>query len=194
MLILALFTLFVGVVGISFSQDGIHLDILSKFLIPFIDLLHKDSEIFLNYYEFFTNATFFLNYYEFFTNATFFLNYYEFFTNATFSLNLLNLFEKNFLKKNVADHFQNIIYNWSYNHGYIDLFYEKSLIASIRRLVKLNSFLDKKRIDGIGITSFFLGEAIKYVGGGRIASYILLYILDILIFLVILFLFETNKY
>ena len=181
MLILALFTLFVGVVGISFSQDGIHLDILSKFLIPFIDLLHKDSEIFLNYYEFFTNATFFLN-------------YYEFFTNATFSLNLLNLFEKNFLKKNVADHFQNIIYNWSYNHGYIDLFYEKSLIASIRRLVKLNSFLDKKRIDGIGITSFFLGEAIKYVGGGRIASYILLYILDILIFLVILFLFETNKY
>jgi len=114
------------------------------------------------------------------------------------NLNLINLFEKSFLKKNVVDHFQNIIYNWSYNHGYIDLFYEKSLIASIRRLVKLNSFFDKKRIhgitNGIGITSFFLGEAIKYVGGGRIASYILLYILDILIFLVILFLFETNKY
>ena len=113
-------------------------------------------------------------------------------------MNLLNLFEKSFLKKNVGDHFQNIIYNWSYNHGYIDLFYEKSLIASIRRLVKLNSFFDKKRIDGITngivIICFFLGEAIKDVGGGRIASYILLYILDILIFLVILFLFETNKY
>jgi len=62
MLILALFTLFVGAVGISFSQDGIHLDILSKLLIPFVDLLHKDSEIFMNYYEFFTNATFSLSF------------------------------------------------------------------------------------------------------------------------------------
>ena len=51
MLILVLFTFFVGSIGISFSQEGIHLDILSKLLIPFIDLLHKDSKNFINYYE-----------------------------------------------------------------------------------------------------------------------------------------------
>jgi len=40
-----------------------------------------------------------------------------------------------------------MIYNWSYNYGYIDLFYEKSLIASIKILVKLNSFfLIKKEL------------------------------------------------
>ncbi|YP_007889766.1 NADH-plastoquinone oxidoreductase subunit 5 (chloroplast) [Vigna angularis] len=194
MLVLVLFTLFVGAIGISFSQEGIHLDILSKLLIPFIDLLHKDSKNFFNYYEFLTNATFSvsLTFWGIFIASFFYKSVYSYLKN----LNLLNLFEKSFLQKNVADNFQNIIYNWSYNHGYIDVFYEKYLIASIRRLVKFNSFFDKKRIDGItngiGITSFFLGEAIKYVGGGRIASYILFFILDILIFLVILLL-HRNK-
>nr|YP_010169751.1 NADH-plastoquinone oxidoreductase subunit 5 [Vigna subterranea]QRZ59573.1 NADH-plastoquinone oxidoreductase subunit 5 [Vigna subterranea] len=196
MLVLVLFTFFVGAIGISFSQEGIHLDILSKWLIPFIDLLHKDSKNFINYYEFFTNATFsvIIAFFGILTASFFYKSVYSYLKN----LNLLNLFEKSFLKKNVAENFQNIIYDWSYNHGYIDVFYEKSLIASIRKLVKFNSFFDKKRIDaitnGIGITSFFLGEVSKYVGGGRIALYILLYILDILIFLGILFLFETNKY
>ncbi len=41
---------------------------------------------------------------------------------------------------------------------------------SVRKLVKFNYFFDKKIIDvilnGIGIISFFMGEVIKYVGGG----------------------------
>ncbi|MBF4212027.1 hypothetical protein EI533_30655, partial [Pseudomonas donghuensis] len=90
-----------------------HLDILSKLLIPFIDLLHKDSENFMNYYEFFTNATFSLSFtfWGIFLASFFYKSVYSYLKN----LNLLNLFEKSFLKKNVADHFQNIIYNWSYN-------------------------------------------------------------------------------
>ncbi|YP_001122844.1 NADH dehydrogenase subunit 5 (chloroplast) [Phaseolus vulgaris] len=195
MLVLVLFTLFVGAIGISFSQ-GIDLDILSKLLIPFIDLLHKDSKNFVNYYEFFTNATFslILTFWGIFIASFFYKSVYSYLKN----LNLLNLFEKNFIKKKFSDHFQNIIYNWSYNHGYIDVFYEISFISSIRRLVKFNSFFDKKRIDGItngiGITSFFLGEAIKNVGGGRISSYILLYILDILIFILIYINFVFIRY
>ena len=44
MLVLVLFTFFVGSIGISFSQEGIDLDILSKLLIPSIDLLHQNSK------------------------------------------------------------------------------------------------------------------------------------------------------
>nr|YP_010253615.1 NADH-plastoquinone oxidoreductase subunit 5 [Phaseolus lunatus]QTZ17893.1 NADH-plastoquinone oxidoreductase subunit 5 [Phaseolus lunatus] len=196
MLVLVLFTLFVGAIGISFSKEGRDWDILSKLLIPFIDLLHKDSKNFVNSYEFLTNATFslILIFWGIFIASFFYKSVYSYLKN----LNLLNLFEKNFIKKKFSDHFQNSIYNWSSNHGYIDVFYEISFISSIRRLVKFNSFFDKKRIDGItngiGITSFFLGEAIKNVGGGRISSYILLYILDILIFILIYMNFVFIRY
>jgi len=67
-----------------------------------------------------------------------------------------------FLIKKVVDYFQNVIYDWSYNCGYIDVFYDISLIMSVRKLVKFNYFFDKKIIDAIpneiGITSFFYGR------------------------------------
>nr|AJE72801.1 NADH dehydrogenase subunit 5 [Pediomelum argophyllum] len=187
MLVLVLFTLFVGAIGISFSQKGIDFDILSKLLIPFIDLLHKNSKNVVDWYEFLTNATFslILTFLGVFIASFFYKPVYSYLKN----LNLLNLFEKSLLNKKIADNFQNSIYDWSYNRGYIDVFYDISLITSVRKLVKFNYFFDKKIIDGIpngiGITSFFMGEAIKYVGGGRISSYILLYILYIVIFLLI---------
>nr|YP_010468050.1 NADH dehydrogenase subunit F [Bituminaria bituminosa]UVF30655.1 NADH dehydrogenase subunit F [Bituminaria bituminosa] len=194
MLVLVLFTLFVGAIGISFSQKGIDFDILSKLLIPFIDLLHKNSKNVVDWYEFLTNATFsvILTFLGIFTASFFYKPVYSYLQN----LNLLNLFEKSLLNKNLADNFQNIIYDWSYNRGYIDVFYDISLITSVRKLVKFNYFFDKKIIDGIpngiGITSFFMGEAIKYVGGGRISSYILLYILYIVIFILIWYFLFIN--
>ncbi|KAH0447853.1 hypothetical protein IEQ34_023314 [Dendrobium chrysotoxum] len=46
---------------------------------------------------------------------------------------------------------------------------------SIRGLAELTQFFDKYLIDGIlngiGVASFFMGEGIKYIGGGRISSY-----------------------
>nr|YP_010864960.1 NADH-plastoquinone oxidoreductase subunit 5 [Indigofera suffruticosa]WGS98275.1 NADH-plastoquinone oxidoreductase subunit 5 [Indigofera suffruticosa] len=189
MFVLVLFTLFVGVVGISFSQEGIELDILSKLLIPSIDLLHQNSKNSVDWYEFFTNATFSVSlaFFGIFIASFFYKPVYS----ALQNLNLLNLVEKVVYKnkKNVADKIINIIYDWSYNRGYIDAFYGISLIANVRKLAKLNSFFDRQVIDGIpngiGITSFFMGEAIKYLGGGRISSYILFLLLFLLIFLVI---------
>nr|YP_009127489.1 NADH-plastoquinone oxidoreductase subunit 5 [Indigofera tinctoria]AHY33104.1 NADH-plastoquinone oxidoreductase subunit 5 [Indigofera tinctoria] len=189
MFVLVLFTLFVGAVGISFSQEGIELDILSKLLIPSIDLLHQNSKNSVDWYEFFTNATFSVSlaFFGIFIASFFYKPVYS----ALQNLNLLNLVEKVVYKnkKNVADKIINIIYDWSYNRGYIDAFYGISLIANVRRLAKLNYFFDRQVIDGIpngiGITSFFMGEAIKYVGGGRISSYILFLLLFLLIFLVI---------
>ena len=91
-------------------------------------------------------------------------------------------------KRILLDKMIYLIYDWSYNRGYIDAFYGISLIMSVRKLAKLNYFFDRQVIDGItngvGITSFFTGEAIKYVGGGRISSYILFFLFFLLIFFV----------
>nr|YP_010514516.1 NADH dehydrogenase subunit 5 [Coursetia rostrata]UXL86169.1 NADH dehydrogenase subunit 5 [Coursetia rostrata] len=187
MLVLVLFTLFVGAIGISFSQEGRNLDILSKLLIPSIDLLHQNSNNSMDWYEFLTNATFSVSiaFFGIFIASFFYKPVYS----ALQNLNLFNFFEKNLPKKSFVDKIINGIYDWSYNRGYIDVFFEISLIGSIRKLAKLNSFFDREIIDGIpngvGITSFFMGEAIKSVGGGRISSYILFFVSFVLIFLVI---------
>ncbi|KAJ7941299.1 NAD(P)H-quinone oxidoreductase subunit 5, chloroplastic [Quillaja saponaria] len=189
MLVLVLFTLFVGAIGISFNQEGIDLDILSKLLIPSINLLHKNSNNFVDWYEFVTNATFSVSiaYFGIFIASFLYKPVYSSLKNW----NLLNLFAKNVPKKKMRDKTLSVIYDWSYNRGYIDAFYEISLTENIRRLAELNHFFDRRVIDGItngvGITSFFVGEGIKYVGGGRISSYILLYLFYVLILLVILY-------
>nr|YP_009770048.1 NADH-plastoquinone oxidoreductase subunit 5 [Genista tinctoria]QIT00750.1 NADH-plastoquinone oxidoreductase subunit 5 [Genista tinctoria] len=191
MLLLVLFTLLIGAIGINFNQEGIDLDILSKLLIPSIDLLHQNSKNSVDWYEFLTNATFSVSlaFFGIFIASFFYKPVYSSLQN----LNLLNLFEKNVLKKTVADKIRNVIYDWSYNRGYIDAFYGISLIASVRQLAKLNYFFDRQVIDGIpngvGITSFFMGEALKYLGGGRISSYILFFLFFLLIFLVICYYF-----
>nr|QNH92119.1 NdhF [Senna bicapsularis] len=188
MLVLVLFTLFIGVIGISFNQEGLDLDILSKLLIPSIDHLHQNSNNSGNWYEFVTNATFSVSiaFFGIFIASFFYTPVYSSLQN----FNLLNLFSKKFPNK--ADKIRNVIYDWSYNRGYIDAFYRISLINNVRRLAKLNYFFDRRVIDGIpngvGITSFFMGEVIKYVGGGRISSYILLYFFYALIFLLIYYL------
>nr|QWY86818.1 NADH-plastoquinone oxidoreductase subunit 5 [Bobgunnia fistuloides] len=189
MLVLVLFTLFVGAIGISFGQEGIDSDILSKLLIPSIDLLHQNSNNSVDWYQFLTNATFSVSlaFFGIFIASFFYKPVYSPLQN----FNLLNLFEKNVPKKIVADKIINVIYDWSYNRGYIDAFYEISLIASVRKLAKLNYFFDRQVIDGIpngvGITNFFMGEVIKYPGGGRISSYILFYLFFVLIFLVLFY-------
>jgi NAD(P)H-quinone oxidoreductase subunit 5 len=79
-----------------------------------------------------------------------------------------------------------VIYDWSHNRGYIDALYTKCLTGGIRGLAELTHFFDRRVFDGItngvGLASFFLGEGIKYVGGGRISSYLLLYLVFVLIF------------
>nr|AJE72020.1 NADH dehydrogenase subunit 5 [Chamaecrista fasciculata]AMC31050.1 NADH dehydrogenase subunit 5 [Chamaecrista fasciculata] len=189
MLVLVLFTLFIGGIGISFNQKRLDLDILSKLLIPSIDLLHPNSNNSENWYEFLKNSTFSVSI------ALFGIFIASFFYTPVYSslqnFNLLNLFSKNVFKKIVADKIRNVIYDWSYNRGYIDAFYKMSFINNVRRLAQINSFFDRRVIDaipnGVGITSFFLGEVIKYGGGGRISSYILLYFFYALIFLLIYF-------
>nr|YP_009660475.1 NADH dehydrogenase subunit 5 [Duabanga grandiflora]QCS00369.1 NADH dehydrogenase subunit 5 [Duabanga grandiflora] len=183
--LLVLFTLFVGAIGISFNQDGSDLDILSKLLNSSINLLHKNSNNSLNWEEFVTNASLSLSI-AFLGIFLATLSYKPIYSSLQ-NLNLLNSVVKRTPNRVLREKIINVIYDWSYNRGYIDALYTKSLTEGIRGLSELTHFLDRRGIDGItngfALASLFLGEGIKYVGSGRISSYLLLYLVFVLIFL-----------
>nr|YP_009578012.1 NADH-plastoquinone oxidoreductase subunit 5 [Bunchosia argentea]QBK32629.1 NADH-plastoquinone oxidoreductase subunit 5 [Bunchosia argentea] len=189
MLVLVLFTLFIGAIGVPFSQEGTNLDILSKLLTPSLNLLHQNENNSFDWYEFITNAIFsvIITFFGIFIASSFYKPLYSSLQN----LNLLNSFTKKGPKRGRWDKIIGVIYDWSYNRGYIDVFYAIFFIKGIRRLAELNHFFDRRVIDGIingvGVTSFFIGEVIKYVGGGRISSYLLLYFSYVLILLLFFF-------
>nr|YP_009557286.1 NADH-plastoquinone oxidoreductase subunit 5 [Asteropeia rhopaloides]QBC71409.1 NADH-plastoquinone oxidoreductase subunit 5 [Asteropeia rhopaloides] len=187
--LLILFTLFIGSIGIPFEQKVIYLDILSKWLTPSINLLHQNSDNFVNWYEFAANATFSVSIASFGIFIASFL--YKPSYSSRQNLELKNSFDKRGQNKIFCDKILNIIYNWSYNRGYLDAFYATAFIRGIRGLAELVSFFDRRVIDGIpngfGLTSFFVGEGIKYVGGGRISSYLFLYLFYVSIFLLIFY-------
>nr|YP_009561485.1 NdhF [Deutzianthus tonkinensis]QAT19574.1 NdhF [Deutzianthus tonkinensis] len=198
MLVLVLFTLFIGSVGIPFNQfnqvnqvnqEGMKLDILSKLLTPSLNLLHQNQNDSVDWYEFVTNAIFSVSiaFWGIFIAASLYKPVYSSLQN----LNFFNSFAKKGPKRILWDKIINVIYNWSFNRGYIDAFYAISFIGGIRKLAELIHFFDKRIIDGIingvGVTSFFVGEGIKSAGtgSGRISSYLLLYLFCALIFLLI---------
>uniref|UniRef100_UPI003002556D NADH-plastoquinone oxidoreductase subunit 5 n=1 Tax=Hedyosmum orientale TaxID=226581 RepID=UPI003002556D len=187
LLVLVLFTLFVGTIGIPFNQGVMDLDILSKWLTPSINLLHKNSNDAVDWYEFVTNAIFSVSISALgiFIASLLYGSVYSSFQN----LKLINSFVKISPKSIFLDRIKNWIYNWSYNRGYIDAFYATFLTRGIRGLAELTHFFDRRVIDGItngvGVASFFVGEGIKYVGGGRISSYLFFYLSYVSIFLII---------
>nr|YP_010514800.1 NADH-plastoquinone oxidoreductase subunit 5 [Ostericum muliense]UXL86786.1 NADH-plastoquinone oxidoreductase subunit 5 [Ostericum muliense] len=186
-LVLVLFTLFVGSLGIPFNHEGVYLDILSKWLTPSINLLHQNLNNSIDWYEFLKDALFSVSIAIFGIFIAFFL--YKPVYSSLQNWDLINSFVKTGPKRILLDKIINGIYDWSYNRGYIDAFYARFLIGGIRGLAKLTSFFDRRVIDGItngvGVLSFFVGEGIKSIGGGRISSYLFVY----LFFVAILFFF-----
>nr|YP_010305451.1 NADH-plastoquinone oxidoreductase subunit 5 [Fagus lucida]ULU19161.1 NADH-plastoquinone oxidoreductase subunit 5 [Fagus lucida] len=188
MLVLGVFTLVVGAIGIpfnQFNQQGMDSDILSKLLTTDRNLLHQKSNNSVDWYEFVTNASFSLSiaYIGIFIASFLYKPVYSSLQN----LNFQNSFVKSVPNKFFFSKIKDFIYEWSDNRGYIDVFYVISLTYGIRGLAELTQFFDRRVVDGItngaGITSFFVGEGIKYIGGGRISSYLLVYLSYILIFL-----------
>nr|YP_010041640.1 NADH-plastoquinone oxidoreductase subunit 5 [Bupleurum yinchowense]QPA36470.1 NADH-plastoquinone oxidoreductase subunit 5 [Bupleurum yinchowense] len=188
-LVLVLFTLFVGFIGIPFNQEGVYLDILSKWLTPPINLLHQNltNSTATDWYEFFENALFSVSIALFgiFIASFFYKPVYSSLQNWDF----INSFVKTGSKRVLLDKTINGIYDWSYNRGYIDAFYARFFTGGIRGLSKLTSFFDRRVIDGItngvGVLSFFVGEGIKSISGGRISSYLFFFFFFLSILLVI---------
>ena len=177
LLILAFFTLFIGLIGIHFDGGKMDFDILSKWLSPSTNFVDQNSNFYVNSYEFITNAIFSVSIAVFGLFIAYILygSIYSFFKN----FDLINSFVKKGPKRILLDQIKNRIYNWSYNRGFIDIFYTRFFIMSIRVLTKLTRVFDRYIIDGItngvGIVSLFIGEGIKSIGGGRISSYLFLY-------------------
>nr|WMS59800.1 NADH-plastoquinone oxidoreductase subunit 5 [Styrax japonicus] len=198
LLLLVLFTLFVGSVGIPFNQEGMDLDILSKWLTPSINILHQNSKNSLDWDEFLKDAIFSVSIVYSGIFIAFFL--YKPVYSSLQNLDLINsfIFFKKGSKRILWDKIINAIYDWSYNRGYIDTFYATFLTGGIRGLAELTQFFDRHIIDGItngvGVMSFFVGEGIKYVGGGRISSYLFLYLSYVSIFLLIYYFVFIFKY
>nr|YP_009305597.1 NADH dehydrogenase subunit 5 [Veronica persica]YP_010268605.1 NADH-plastoquinone oxidoreductase subunit 5 [Veronica polita]YP_010544838.1 NADH-plastoquinone oxidoreductase subunit 5 [Veronica agrestis]ANA57671.1 NADH dehydrogenase subunit 5 [Veronica persica]UIG87834.1 NADH-plastoquinone oxidoreductase subunit 5 [Veronica polita]UYG22769.1 NADH-plastoquinone oxidoreductase subunit 5 [Veronica agrestis]WFF51576.1 NADH-plastoquinone oxidoreductase subunit 5 [Veronica polita] len=184
LLVLVLFTLFVGALGIPFNQDGRNIDILSKWLAPSINLLHPNSKDLTDWHEFLKDAisSVSISYLGILLASFLYKPIFSSFKN----FDLINSFIKMGPTRNRWDSFLNVLYNWSYNRAYLDVLYTRILTGSIRGLSQLTHFFDRRVIDGItngvGFISFFLGEGIKYVGGGRVSSYLLLYFSSISIF------------
>nr|YP_010734538.1 NADH-plastoquinone oxidoreductase subunit 5 [Euphorbia hypericifolia]WEH01397.1 NADH-plastoquinone oxidoreductase subunit 5 [Euphorbia hypericifolia] len=191
MLVFVLFSFFIGAIGIPFNQEEIKLDILSKLLTPSFNLLHENEQNSVDWYEFLTNATLSvsISFFGIFIASSFYKPGYL----SLERFNFFNSSPKKGLKKILSDKIKNGLYNWSYNRGYIDSLYAIFFIGSIRKLAEFFSFFDKRIIDGIingvGLTSFFVGESIKYAGSGRISSY-LLYLFYAVIFLLIYYYFS----
>uniref|UniRef100_A0A7C8ZRL9 NAD(P)H-quinone oxidoreductase subunit 5, chloroplastic n=1 Tax=Opuntia streptacantha TaxID=393608 RepID=A0A7C8ZRL9_OPUST len=185
MVVLILFTSFIGFIGIPFNHEGTDLDILTQWLTPSINLLHSNSKNSVDWYEFVINATFSVSIAYWGIFIAFFL--YKPIYSSLKNFDLINSFKKRGPKRIFGDKILNILYNWSSNRGYIDAFYTTSFIRGVRGLAELIYFFDRRIIDGIpngfGVTSFFVGEGIKYVGGGRISSYLFWYLFYVSIFL-----------
>nr|QBC71253.1 NADH-plastoquinone oxidoreductase subunit 5 [Alluaudia procera] len=189
LIVLILFTSFIGFIGIPFNQEGMDLDILTQWLTPSINLFHSNSKNSVDWYEFVINATFSVSIAYFGIFIAFLL--YKPIYSSLINFDLINFFNNNKggPKRILWDKILNIIYNWSSNRGYIDAFYTTSFIRGVRGLSELVYFFDRRIIDGIpngfGVTSFFVGEGIKYVGGGRISSYLFWYLFYVSIFFLI---------
>nr|QDM58268.1 NADH-plastoquin one oxidoreductase subunit 5 [Anemarrhena asphodeloides] len=187
LLVLVLFTLFIGSIGIHFDQGEIDFDLLSKWLTPSTNFFHLNSNDSSDWYDFLKNAVFSISiaFFGLFIASIFYGSVYSSLQN----LDLVNSFVKKGPKRILLDQVKSVIYNWSYNRGYIDIFYTRIFTMGIRRLAELIQFFDRHIIDGItngvGIASFFIGEGIKYMGGGRVSSYLFLYLSYVSIFLFI---------
>lgn len=189
LLVLVLFTLFVGSIGIPFNQEGVDVDILSKWLTPSLTLLRQKSTNLTDWYEFLKDAIFSVSiaYLGIFIASFLYKAPYS----SLLNFDLINSSVKKGPRRILWEKIINGIYGWSYNRAYIDSFYTRFLTGGTRELVELTHFFDRRVIDvitnGVGLFSFFVGEAIKYVGGGRISSYLFFYLSYVSICLLIFF-------
>nr|YP_010186830.1 NADH dehydrogenase subunit 5 [Congea tomentosa]QVL24439.1 NADH dehydrogenase subunit 5 [Congea tomentosa] len=187
LLLLVLFTLFVGSLGISFNQKGTDLDILSQWVAPSINLLHQKSKDSTDWYEFLKDAIFSVSiaYFGIFLASFLYKPIYSSFKK----FDLINLFVKLGPKRKRWDKVITALYDWSYNRAYIDAFYTTFFTGGITELAQLTHFFDRRVIDGItngvGVMSFFVGEGIKYIGGGHISFYLFFYFSCVSIFLLV---------
>nr|YP_009520646.1 NADH-plastoquinone oxidoreductase subunit 5 [Cupressus torulosa]AXP33999.1 NADH-plastoquinone oxidoreductase subunit 5 [Cupressus torulosa] len=186
LVILGIFTLFIGLIGVPFFRSGMSYDILSEWftssMTPF-DKKHPE-----NWPKFLLDAipSVGIAFFGILIAFIFYIPIY-FLSKDVYHKTNPNM-------KIIMDQSINIIYNWSFYRAYIDIYYDIILIKGIRGLAETSNSFDQWAIDGfpngIGFLGLFVGEEIRCLGGGRISSYIFFSIFCILIsILIYLFIF-----
>nr|QWW92989.1 NADH dehydrogenase subunit 5 [Delavayella serrata] len=169
LMILTIPTLFVGLIGEIFFEKESDSDLLSNWLHLSMNSLNNiHSERFI---EFLQNAI--PSILVAFTGILIAFLFYGF---HFYTVDIISKVKKvQFFHFTTKSIFLSV-YNWSYYQGYIDQLYNFLFIRSLRFLTKYLSLIDQWLIDGIvngiGISSFFGGEGLKYTEGGKISSYL----------------------
>nr|YP_009668521.1 NADH-plastoquinone oxidoreductase subunit 5 [Heteroscyphus argutus]QCW59296.1 NADH-plastoquinone oxidoreductase subunit 5 [Heteroscyphus argutus] len=163
--LLAISTLFIGSIGVFFSQNQVESNFLSNWL--HLSINPSNNVYSENFIQLLENAI--PSIMIAFTGILIaFYLYGSQFPNSEIITKFKNY--------KILYLFSKFLYNWSYHKGYIDEFYNLLFVKSLRFFTKYLSLLDQWIIDGIvngvGILSFFGGESLKYTEGGRISSYL----------------------
>nr|QYB21569.1 NADH-plastoquinone oxidoreductase subunit 5 [Halocarpus bidwillii] len=168
LVVLGIFTLFVGLIGVPFFRGGMSYDLLTQWLTPSMNHFYKNHPE--NWSEFITDAITSIGIafigiliaYVLYRPINFLLQYVPERTHPEM--------------KSILDQSIHIIYNWSYHRAFIDKYYDIILTKGIQWLAESSQSFDQWAIDGIpntvGIIGLFVGEGMRYLGGGRISSYI----------------------
>ena len=103
--------MFVGAIGIPSNQERMDFNILSKWLNPTTNLLHKNLNNYGDWYEFVIHAIFSVNisYFEIFLVYLLYSIY-----SSLQILDLINSFAIKVCKRFFWDKIINKVYNWSY--------------------------------------------------------------------------------
>nr|YP_009974179.1 NADH-plastoquinone oxidoreductase subunit 5 [Marattia laxa]QNH93997.1 NADH-plastoquinone oxidoreductase subunit 5 [Marattia laxa] len=177
---LAIPTLSIGFIGVPFSHEGIDSDLLSDLLAPLNGSFYKDNSE--NLVDFFIKSIPSVS----IALGGVFISFFIY--GPVSSRNLQKEIDPK--TKGFWGYFFNSLSNWSYYRGYIDNLYDVIFIGGTRILSKSVCFFDQWIIDGIvngiGISSFFGGEGMRYGEGGRISSYLFGLIIGNILMLIIL--------
>nr|QNH93638.1 NADH-plastoquinone oxidoreductase subunit 5 [Christensenia aesculifolia] len=176
---LAIPTVFIGFIGVSFSHEGIDSDLLSDFLAPLVGSFYKDNSE--NLVNFLVKSI---------PSVSIALGGISLSSSIYGPISSREMREEIDPQKGFGGYLFNYLSNWSYYRGYIDNLYNVLFIEGTRILSKSICFFDQWIIDGIvngiGILSFFGGEGMRYGGAGRISSYLFGLIVGNILMLIIL--------
>nr|AWJ59930.1 NADH-plastoquinone oxidoreductase subunit 5 [Ginkgo biloba] len=159
---------FVGFIGVPSAWGGTNSDILSQWLTPAMNHFHGNHPE--NWFEFLIDVIPSVS-------IAFFGIFVALVLSGLINSLLQDLRDKMDPRlKGILDQCINVIYNWSYYRGYIDVYHDIIFARGIRGLAEPTHLFDRWVIDGIpngvGILCLFVGEGMRYIGGGRISSYL----------------------
>nr|YP_009427610.1 NADH-plastoquinone oxidoreductase subunit 5 [Woodsia macrochlaena]ASU96232.1 NADH-plastoquinone oxidoreductase subunit 5 [Woodsia macrochlaena] len=166
LIVLAIPTIFAGLVGVDPIRRGAGLDLLFDWLISICSFSEANKHL-ENLAEILTSSIPSLS-----LSLTGLIISFKIYGQTDIDREL----PEKLGNKNLLDTFASSVRNWSINRGYIDYYYNIYFTRGLNLISKLVLLFDQWVIDGFingtGVSSFFSGESLRRGGGGRITHYL----------------------